>query len=171
MQWVAMYSHTGYEARTIRKAFPESGCEIWHGAHRALMEQLRAEKPDLVTLHGYMGLIPDDLCASNMLILNGHPALITRYKELRGKDPQQRAWYHRRRYHAHGVVIHRVSSALDGGPVLASSEIIAPLLPETFEEYDALLRRLMANLWKEVLPGAFKNCSTNCSRDSYSSNA
>ena len=45
----------------------------------------------LITLNGWLRIVPPDKCAKYN-IYNGHPGLITKYPELKGKDPQQRMW-------------------------------------------------------------------------------
>ena len=46
-------------------------------------------KHDLITLHGYLRIIPENICKQCKHIYNGHPGLINMYPELKGKDPQE----------------------------------------------------------------------------------
>lgn len=66
----------------------------------------------LITLHGYMKIIPKDLCESRE-IWNGHPGLINYYSELRGKDPQEKTWENISSYQFIGSVVHRVTDKID----------------------------------------------------------
>src|SRR5690606_35479076 len=54
-------------------------------------DHLESLKFDLITLHGCLKIIPSDFCNSPFII-NGHAGLITRYPELKGKDPQIRGY-------------------------------------------------------------------------------
>ena len=48
--------------------------------------------PDaIITLHGWLRIMPPEICERHR-IYNGHPGLITEYPELKGKDPQIRAF-------------------------------------------------------------------------------
>jgi folate-dependent phosphoribosylglycinamide formyltransferase PurN len=59
-----------------------------------LLEQF----PDaIVTLHGWLRVIPAYVCERSR-IYNGHPGLITKYPELKGKDPQVRAFIKEGKY-------------------------------------------------------------------------
>lgn len=66
----------------------------------------------VITLHGFMKIIPKDLCDSRE-IWNGHPGLINYYSELRGKDPQEKTWENISSYQFIGSVVHRVTSIVD----------------------------------------------------------
>lgn len=68
------------------------------------------------TLHGWMKIIPEAIC-NDYEIYNLHPGLITRYPELKGKDPQARA-HDSDKYSDVGVVIHQVIPAVDEGDIL-----------------------------------------------------
>lgn len=52
---------------------------------------LRAYDNPIITLHGWLRVVPEEIC-NQYEIYNGHPGLITKYPELKGKDPQERAW-------------------------------------------------------------------------------
>ena len=45
----------------------------------------------IITLHGYLRILPACFC-DNKKIYNGHPGLITKYPELKGLDPQKKAF-------------------------------------------------------------------------------
>ena len=76
----------------------------------------------LVTLHGWLRVIPPNICNKH-LIYNGHPGLITKYPELKGKDPQVRA--HEGRYEVAGAVIHKVTAGVDEGEVVMEEKFNA----------------------------------------------
>jgi len=62
-------------------------------------------------------IIPDDIC-KHYEILNLHPGLITRYPELKGKDPQWRVFDMFNLPSRVGCVIHRAVAEVDSGEVL-----------------------------------------------------
>jgi folate-dependent phosphoribosylglycinamide formyltransferase PurN len=70
----------------------------------------------IVTLHGWLRVIPDYVCQRTK-IFNGHPGLITEYPELKGKDPQIRAF--EGKYPVAGAVLHHVIGAVDEGKIIA----------------------------------------------------
>ena len=68
----------------------------------------------IVTLHGFMRILPSSIC-DKYNIFNLHPGLINKYPELKGKDPQIRAFENT--YDTVGAVIHRVISDVDSGEI------------------------------------------------------
>ena len=144
MKWITFFSQTGSEIVELSKALgrkPDllvtnnfeqkikfsSGLRkldvtIQSAHHDILMEYFRQQKlfdagHTLITLHGYLRIIPSDVC-ERYNILNGHPGLITQYPELKGKDPQVRAW--EGKYSLIGSVVHKVTPGVDEGEVLSS---------------------------------------------------
>jgi len=75
---------------------------------------------DIITLHGYLRILPPEICG-RFRIYNGHPGLITKFPELKGKDPQAKVWYNHaeKPYYNHGHVIHKVVSEVDAGSVVS----------------------------------------------------
>ena len=69
----------------------------------------------LITLHGWLRIMPRVIC-EKFAIYNGHPGLITEYPELKGKDPQIRAF--EGKYEVAGAVIHKVTEGVDEGKVI-----------------------------------------------------
>lgn len=110
------------------------------------MEVLEFFPNSLVTLHGWLRIIPEVVC-KHSTIYNGHPGLITKYPELKGKDPQKRAF--KEQYPEIGTVIHEVTAGVDEGEVILSNsvEVKNLELDETF----AILRKLSLELWVEFL--------------------
>ena len=66
--------------------------------------------------------MPPELC-TKYTIFNGHPGLITKYPELKGKDPQVRAF--EGNYDTIGCVLHRVTEGVDEGKILMVEEVNA----------------------------------------------
>ena len=101
----------------------------------------------LLTLHGWMRIVPEDVC-EECDILNLHPGLISKYPELKGKDPQQRAFDGG--YSDVGVVIHKATKELDDGEI-----VIEKSVKNDFNDFDSLntkLHQLGTESWLEVLP-------------------
>jgi len=65
--------------------------------------------------------MPKEIVREYPVMYNGHPGLINKYPELKGKDPQKKAWD--LDLPISGCVIHRVTEKLDGGPIMRSQEI------------------------------------------------
>ena len=104
----------------------------------------------IITLHGWLRIMPPVIC-DKYLIYNGHPGLITKYPELKGKDPQVRAF--EGKYPVAGAVIHKVTAGVDEGKVIMQEYFNATQL-----DLDGLFRILRhrslymwSNLLKQVL--------------------
>jgi folate-dependent phosphoribosylglycinamide formyltransferase PurN len=104
---------------------------------------LKPFKDPLITLHGYLRIIPKDICKKYKHIYNLHPGLITEYPDLKGKDPQLRAV--KAGYNTAGVVIHKVIPAVDEGEIIASHAINIRGLTE--EDVITQLHSLGSIMW------------------------
>lgn len=82
------------------------------------------EDNSLITLNGYMGIVPSDVLRNLKMrgckLYNIHPAPIQIYPELRGKDPQERMYegIQKGKYNCIGVVIHEVDEGVDTGKIV-----------------------------------------------------
>jgi len=74
----------------------------------------------IITLHGYLKIIPKNIC-DKYEIYNLHPGLINKYPELKGFNPQERAFT--RGFKDAGCVIHKVTPGVDEGEIVAHGEI------------------------------------------------
>ena len=104
----------------------------------------------VITLHGWLRIMPEVIC-NKYLIYNGHPGLITKYPELKGKDPQVKA--HKLGHNVAGAVIHKVTAGVDEGRIIMEEYFNATQL-----DLDSLFRILRdrslymwSNLLKQVL--------------------
>jgi len=104
---------------------------------------LKSFKDPLITLHGYLRIIPKEICKKYKNIYNLHPGLITEYPELKGKDPQKRAI--EAGHKTAGAVIHKVIPAVDEGEIISSHVINIAGLSE--EEVFNNLRSVSCILW------------------------
>ena len=91
----------------------------------------------LITLNGWLRIVPPDKC-KKYNIYNGHPGLITKYPELKGKDPQQRAWDNLHKYDFVGSVVHKVVEEVDAGEIVAREFLSSSSLLTLDNTYDAL---------------------------------
>ena len=141
MIWIAFFSQTGSEIVELSKAIGrkpdlivtnnfettikfnpglrELGVVIQSAKHDQLMGYFRTQHvydpaEVIITLHGYLRIIPADICEKYKMY-NGHPGYITAHPELKGKDPQVRAW--EGKYKWVGCVIHKVTAGVDEGPI------------------------------------------------------
>ena len=101
----------------------------------------------LVTLHGYLRILPTCFC-DNTRIYNGHPGLITKYPELKGFNPQKKA-FEAGTYKTVGSVIHEVIPELDSGDVVTEGEIINDF--DNLENCTLALHDLSIQLWTKFL--------------------
>ena len=134
--------------RTIDPRIEKQGYFTW--ANKPTEEDYIAtlEKyPDaVVTLHGWLRVVPAYVCERSR-IFNGHPGLITKYPELKGKDPQVRAF--EGKYDTIGCVLHEVNAGVDEGRVIAEEEVNAYGLD--LEDTFRILRDRSLYLWHKFL--------------------
>ena len=99
-----------------------------------------------VTLHGYLRILPPHFTRSSN-IFNGHPGAIHIHPELKGLDPQKKAW--KENHIRVGCVIHKVIPELDDGPIVEKC-----LINNNFETFIDLLDALhvaSSELWINFL--------------------
>ena len=178
MNWIAFFSQTGSEIVNISEEIGrwpdlivtnrQSGYEkinsklqerVNEGKQRMLLVE---KKPSvqryheairdgsIVTLHGWLRIVPEEIC-DKYEIYNGHPGLITKYPELKGKDPQERAF--EGKYKTAGSVIHEVVPEVDAGKILKEGEV--DIEGKSLDEVYCLLHEVSTNLWIEFLKEKF----------------
>jgi len=172
-KWIAFFSQTGAEIadlaektgrwpdriitnerpehlRTIDPRIEKQG--YWTFANRPTQEnylEVLEFFPDaLVTLHGWLRIIPGYV-TEGVNLFNGHPGLITKYPELKGKDPQIKAFD--RKYEEIGSVIHKVTAGVDEGEVIAQASI--PNDDFTLDETYDKLKEISLGLWFKFIKG------------------
>jgi len=138
--WIAFFSQTGQEIadiseaigrwpdviitndrpehlRKVSDAIEKQGYFTW--ANKPTEEDyiaLLEKYPNaIVTLHGWLRIVPEYVCERSK-IYNGHPGLITKYPELKGKDPQVKAF--KLKHRTIGCVLHKVTAGVDEGKVI-----------------------------------------------------
>ena len=104
------------------------------------------KKDVFVTLHGYLRILPPDFTRSSN-IYNGHPGAIDEYPELKGFNPQKKAW--EAKHDRVGCVIHKVTPELDNGPIVAKTTIDNNF--NTYEELEKSLHDESTKLWINFL--------------------
>ena len=138
-EWIAFFSQTGSEIVDISKSLgrwpdkiitnkrPEHlrkineellNADIIYLSNKPTVEEYKnvLSEKCIVTLHGWLRIMPPEICEQHT-IYNGHPGLITEYPELKGKDPQIRAF--EGKYPVAGAVLHKVVAGVDEGKVIA----------------------------------------------------
>ena len=90
--------------------------------------------------------MPPKLC-KKYNIYNGHPGLITVYPELKGKDPQIKAF--KAKHEVMGCVLHKVTAGVDEGKVIAEERFNAFQITE--EEMWKVTRDRSQYLWTKFL--------------------
>lgn len=107
----------------------------------------------VISLHGFLRILPAEFIeAYKGTIYNGHPGLITKYPELKGKDPQVRAW--EGNYPEIGSIVHEVIPEVDEGKVLYQTSIVnsATTLDEVYDS----LRITSLKCWEVFLSNKFE---------------
>jgi len=105
-----------------------------------------AQLSDIITLNGWLRIIPEEVC-SLYNIYNGHPGDIINYPQLKGINPQQKAFD--LLLPTSGSIIHRVIPEVDSGSIEMSSECKIDLFSicNTYK----ILHENSINLWVEFL--------------------
>lgn len=107
----------------------------------------------LITLHGFLRILPPNFFQYfGGEIYNGHPGLITYYPELKGKDPQVRAW--EGKYDTIGSVVHRVTEGVDEGEVVRFSAV--PNTAQTLDDMFYMLRGTSLDAWRKFFAENWK---------------
>ncbi len=166
-RWITLFSQTGSEIAALAKEYgrwPDiiitnnKNQEQWENnispaivivmTHNEIFEYFRNIQPHdtMVTLHGYLKIMPPDIC-EKFEIYNGHPAAIDMFPELRGKDPQEKAW--EGNYSTIGAVVHRCTPVLDAGEIVKSVHFVNRCL--TKEELYNKLKEASLISWKFFL--------------------
>lgn len=98
----------------------------------------------LITLHGFLRILPVNFFEHfKGDIYNGHPGLINYFPELKGKDPQVRAW--EGPYHVVGSVVHKVTEGVDEGEIVRYSA--NPNTARSLDEMFNILRGTSLDAW------------------------
>ena len=170
-KWIAFFSQTGSEIadiadsikrwpdviitndrpehlRTVDERICKQGYFTWSNkpTEDEYIELLEAYPDALVTLHGWLRIVPEYVCERSK-IYNGHPGLITKYPELKGKDPQVRAF--ELKHETIGCVLHKVTAGVDEGKVIAEERVNAFGLD--LEDTFRILRDRSLYLWVNFL--------------------
>lgn len=101
----------------------------------------------LITLHGWLRVVPKEIIQEYPYIFNGHPGLIDKYPQLKGKDPQKKAWD--LDLPTSGCVIHKVTEGVDEGTIYRSKEVAIRNL--NMDEMFARLHETSIELWASFL--------------------
>jgi phosphoribosylglycinamide formyltransferase-1 len=168
--WIAFFSQTGSEIVEVskllgrwpdliitnerpdhlRKIHPALEGKVAFVENKPTEEELGLilghYKDPLVTLHGWLRIMPSYIC-NRFEIYNGHPGLITEYPELKGKDPQQKAFD--LGLESSGCVIHRVTEGVDEGEILRSRKVSIKGLE--IGELFHILHSISVSLWVDFL--------------------
>ena len=168
MRWIAMFSQTGSEIYEVSKKlnrFPDGiicngqdfdkinkniigTAPIRFTEPKPTTEEYLELLPEdaLITMHGWLRIVPGEVCEKRN-IYNGHPGLITRWPELKGKDPQNKAFYSR--HETAGCVIHEAVAEVDAGEILKEGSVEIKGLP--LDTVYSKLHKLSVDLWVEFL--------------------
>lgn len=173
-QWVTLFSQTGSEIYKISKNLkrvpdviitnkskdkildinPDLFDEyldrlIWLPKKPTVEDYKQAiPKGALVTLHGWLRIIPPEICELYE-IYNLHPAPIhlEGYEKYKGKDPQVRIFEDEAKYS--GNVIHKCIPELDAGEILAKNAFSVKGF--TLEQIFTATHKKATELWVDFL--------------------
>ena len=181
--WYAMFSHTGKEIEAVSERLGRKPAAIYTNNFEydgPLLPEVRFGRSDsilentvgvlqsnsVLTLHGYNRILPkwyvEYLKEHNIKCYNLHPAPIQLYKELKGKDPQERLFkgIQDGHYTYIGNVIHEVVPEVDSGEIfawdLAQVDSNTPIC-KSVESLSKSLHNAATLLWTEFLKEALSD--------------
>jgi len=105
----------------------------------------------IVTLHGYLRIIPPEIC-EGYEIYNLHPAPLSTYSFLKGQDPQKRIF--EQKLPLGGNTIHRCTAELDSGEILLEENFNVERL--NLDTLIALTHKKASGLWYKFLKDRLK---------------
>jgi methionyl-tRNA formyltransferase len=172
--WITFFSQTGTEIYKVSKAlervpdviitnkpkdrvdeinpdlFSEYSDKFIWLPDRPTTEDYMSTIPNgsIVTLHGWLRIVPPEVCSSYE-IYNSHPAPLTKYPHLKGKDPQIRTFNEGLQYS--GNTIHKCIAEVDAGLILATN-----IIDIQGNSLDDIIKRTHAAataLWVDFLKG------------------
>lgn len=109
----------------------------------------------LITLHGFLRIIPGAFFNYHEgKIYNGHPALLTKYPELKGFNMQEAIVGKQLQYPTIGSVVHEVTPELDAGRIILGVET-SNIAINNDHAY-ALLRKTSLESWKQFFTTVWK---------------
>ena len=131
--WVSLISQTGSEVAAIQNKLgikpdyifrdredgeinPKIKNQVKIMSHKGIMEQIQNWPNAIITLNGYLRVIPDKIIDTGLKIYNVHPGDIVKYPSLKGIHPQKKAL--QMGLEETGVVIHEVDKTVDGGEII-----------------------------------------------------
>lgn len=104
----------------------------------------------LATFHGWLKIVPPTICRQfKGKLLNGHPGLITVYPELKGFNPQEKAF--NLGHTIGGSVVHRLTEEVDNGEILSLSSCSLDRL--TLDQVYSSLKKTSIEAWEKILKG------------------
>ena len=118
---------------------------------RVLSEELYG-KDYVISLHGWLRIMPTEIIKEYPVMYNGHPGLINKYPELKGKDPQQKALD--LKLPSTGTIIHKVTKEVDSGEIILYNTLKI-MEQDTIVTLSNALRSLSISLWIEFLKERF----------------
>lgn len=183
MNWLALFSMTGSEIANIsdtinikpscvitdnfNEDYHDSRIKVnkyWKVKGTTYEQKLSSYRQllkgyDIITLHGWLNIIPAEIC-EEFKIYNGHPGLINYYPQLKGRDPQVRAYDRLSEYLYVGSVIHEVTRDIDCGNIICYDKVSTVHCGETVKETYDVLRKTSLNSWVDFFTN--KRYNTVC---------
>ena len=110
---------------------------------------LRVDPTEIVcTLHGWLKIVPSEIC-KEYDIYNGHPGDVIKYPQLKGKDPQKKAFDLGLK--TSGCIIHRVTPVVDDGPIEMYDQVSIEDCKSELEVINRL-KECSLNQWTTFIP-------------------
>jgi len=115
---------------------------------RELAEHYKDQREVLITLHGFLRILPKDICEL-FEIYNGHPGDIINFPELKGKDPQAKAL--KLNHKTARAVLHKVVPEVDAGEIVRVTPYVYIDDNTTLDILIAELKNYSVDEWVELV--------------------
>ena len=172
-KWVAMFSHTGSEIVNLSKRIGKTPTKIItnqtptskniHPEIKNFPEVVYTKNNPkvadydhlfkncddaLISLHGWMRIVPGSIC-KQYDIWNLHPGLITKYPELKGKDPQENVFNMLNPPDEVGCVIHKAVEEVDSGEIFMERSTSNSFY--SVRSLESCLHDMAEDMWEDFL--------------------
>ncbi len=115
---------------------------------REVQETIAKDHEVVITLHGFLRILPEDICES-FEIYNGHPGDIINSPELKGKDPQAKAL--KLGHKTARAVLHKVVPEVDAGDIVRTTPYVYIDDNTTLDSLIDELKSYSVDEWVELL--------------------
>lgn len=141
----ADFSESPFEENGVLRVFDTKSL---FNVMREIHEFYNGSREIIVTLHGFLRILPEDICY-RFEIYNGHPGDIINFPSLKGKDPQANAL--KNKHATARAVLHKVVPEVDAGEIVRVTPYVYIDEKTTLDSLINELKEYSVDEWVELL--------------------